>query len=211
MAKGIKTSIKKSAEKNRENNYFIWAFVLVVLLIVMAVSLTYAYFSRNVSQVGDDPTTTITTGKLDVDFLTSEYIINTDAQLVDDEEAYILADRSSFSVSRSKDNTVDKVYYTLKLVDIDITDNLKSSYLKWRLYDTADVTSSTEPINYGDFSNFENNSIELHATKIALPNDVTHNFVLIIWLSNDETKNQTELLKGSLSVKVEVTAVNVED
>lgn len=215
MAKGTVAGIEKSASEStnnvRGNKILVWSIVLVVLLIIMAVSITYAYFSRNMTQTGDDTETKITAGKLDVDFITTAYISNKDAKLINDNEAHSLADRSSFSVTRSADNTVEKVYYTLKLTEIDITDNLKSEYVKWRLYDTDVISAATEPLSFGDFTTITDNALDLYPTKISLAKEVTHNFVLLVWLSNDENKNQTELLKGSLNAKVEVTAVNSAD
>jgi len=180
---------------------------------VLAVSISYAYFKRNVIQNGDDTETNITTGLLNVDFLTSQYITNSNAILIEDKDAYNLADKSNFSVERSENNTVEEVYYTLKLSNIEITDNLKSHYFKWRLYETADVTKDTQALSEGDFTtiNTDNNTLSLYDVKIPLAKDAVDEFTLIIWLSNDENKNQTELLKGSFNAKVEVTAVNVAD
>lgn len=216
MAKDTEASIKKSASKStnhihNNNRLLVWSIILVMLLIIIAVSITYAFFSRNVTQTGDDTETKITAGKLDVDFVTTQYITNTDAKLINDTDAYSLADRTAFSVTRSAENTVEKVYYTLKLTDIDITENLKSEYLKWQLYDTDVVSASTKPLSSGDFTTITDNTLDLYTSKISLAKEVTHNFVLLVWLSNDENKNQTELLKGSLNAKVEVTAVNVSD
>ena len=216
MVKGTKSSTNMDTSKNTDNKVIVWAVVLVCVLIVLAISLTYAYFARNLRS-GGETETTIETGKLDVDFLTSEYITNTNATLIDDDNAYLDADKTIFSVSRSEYNTVEYVYYTLQLVDIDISDNLKSSYLKWRLYETADITAETEALSEGDFSdltcetnedNTEVCSLDLYDTKIPLAKEAVDDFVLIIWLSNDEEKNQTELLQGNISARVQVTAVN---
>jgi len=215
MVKGTKKSTKKGTSKTKtkktnDNKLLVWAVVLVALLIVLAISLTYAYFSRNVTQIGEDPNTTVTTGKLDVNFVTSKYISNTKAGLIDDEVAYLEADRSLFSVSRSELNTVEKVYYTISLVDIEITDNLKESkYMRWSLYETQDIDSKTEPLAEGDFTGVEDNSLSLYDTKIAMPKNITHEFTLLVWLSNDDDVNQTALLNGNLKAKVQVTAVNV--
>jgi len=186
-------------------------------LIVIAVSFTYAYFSRSISTNGKNTETVVETGLLDIDFATSAYITNSNATLINDDNAYLDADRTVFSVARSKLNTVEYVYYTLQLVDIDISSNLKSLYLKWSLYETTDITSETTPLSSGDFSELEcfddeeENEVctlSLYDTKIPLAKNVTDDFTLIIWLSNDENKNQTELLKGEISGRVQVSAVN---
>lgn len=210
MKKGTKKSTKKGTSKNNDNKVLLWSVLVVSLLIVLAISLTYAYFSRNVNQIGEDPDTTVVTGKLDVDFTTTEYITNTNAMLINDDDAYNEADKTVFSVTRSKDNTVKRVYYNLSLVNINISDNLKSPYLKWRLYDTDTITSDTEPLNEGDFDGLLGDTINLYDIPIAMPEGVTHNFVLLVWLSNDKEVNQTGLLDGSFSAKVKVTATNVE-
>lgn len=212
MGKGTKVSTNKSAKKDtseaNERKSLLMAVIFVCLLIVLAISFTYAYFSRNVTQSGVDPKTDVETGLLDVNFTTSEYISNTNAKLINDDEAYLLADKTVFSVSRSEANTAERVYYTLSLVNINISDNLKSPYLKWSLYETTDITESTEPLSSGTFENLEGNVINLYDTKIPLAETAIDDFVLLIWLSNDDSKNQTELLEGTISAKVQVTAVN---
>lgn len=224
MSKASKETLKssisvKSSKKDKNKNVDLtaddravpFAIIFVLFLIVMAVSLTYAYFSINYTKQTNDPTTDVETALLDIDFETSQYISNDNAMLINDNDAYNDADKTIFSVTRSEYNTVEKVYYTLSLVDVEISPNLDSPYLKWRLYDTHDITSDTEPLNFGTFENIENNTISLYDVKIPLADGVKDNFVLLIWLSNDENKNQIELLNGTLSAKVQVTAVNVEN
>lgn len=208
---------KNDTSVKSENKLFFGAIILVCLLIAIAISLTYAYFARKLLINGENTETTVEAGLLDVDFLTSEYISNTDAKLINDVDAYKEADKTIFSVSRSEKNTVEYVYYTLQLVDINITENLKSPYLKWSLYETKEIDSSTASLSSGDFSDLtcvtnedetETCKMELYDTKIPLAKNVTDEFVLIIWLSNDDNVNQNSLLKGSISGKVQVTAVN---
>lgn len=211
--KVVKKISKKDASKNNERKLIVFSFILVSLLILLGISLTYAYFSRYYSVEGEEPKTNVETGKLDVDFLTSEYINNKNAKLIDDGSAYTQAEKTHFSVTRSSLNTVEQVYYTLQLVDIKISNNLKSSYFKWRLYETTEIDADTEPLNYGDFKdiNCDDDSVctlDLYDTKIPLASTVTDDFVLLVWLSNEESKNQTELLNGDFSAKVQVTAVN---
>ena len=217
MNKGTKKSTGEGTSKKNDKKTVIFTVVLVCLLIVLAISLTYAYFDRELDQTAGDPVTDVETAKLDVDFLTSKYISNTNAYLIDDENAYIDADKTVFSVTRSESNTVQYVYYTLQLVDIKISENLKSPYFKWRLYETSTIDKTTEALSEGDFSdlvcekvNEENETctLELYDTKIPLAKNALHDFVLIIWLSNDEEKNQIELLEGNFSAMVQVTAVN---
>jgi len=212
-----KKSTKKGTSKKNDNKLLFWSVILVCLLIVLAISLTYAYFTRSLNIVGEDPETIVETGKLDVDFQTSEYITNTNAVLINDEDAYLNADKTIFSVARSEFNTVEYVYYTLQLKNISISDNLKSSYLKWKLYETADITAETEALSSGDFTSLdceeddegvETCTMSLYDTKIPLAKNVTDDFTLIIWLSNDENKNQNDLLQGNFSAVVQVTAVN---
>lgn len=207
MAKDTKEN-KKNIAISTDSKLLWWAVALVVLLIIIAISFTYAYFSRNVTQTGDDSSTNMQTGVLAVDFVTGEYIANTNAMLIYDDEAYQKADKSIFSVERSELNTVERVYYTLDLVDISITDNLKSKYLKWRLYETQEITETTEALSEGDFLDIVDNKIALYSTKIPLAKNAKHNFTLLIWLSNDDETNQNDLLQGTISAKIQVTAVN---
>lgn len=208
MSKGTNISAKNGTSKTIEGKSIIMAVIFVCLLIVLAISFTYAYFGKSFTQSGTDPKTDIETGLLDIDFVTSQYISNSDGKLINDDEAYLLADKTIFSVSRSEANTTQRVYYTLSLVDINITDNLKSPYLKWSLYETTDINDSTEPLSSGTFENLDGTVMSLYDTKIPLAETAVDDFVLLIWLSNDESKNQTELLEGTITAKVQVTAVN---
>ena len=87
-----------------------------------------------------------------------------------------------------------------------MTENFKSSYVKWALY-RANNTLVTQ----GDFSNVTLNgtgSGTHNASDITLASESitsvegTKSYKLYIWLSNDPDNNQISLLNGSLSAKV---------
>ncbi len=191
---------------SKKKSYFRFG-VLIFLWLLLIGSLSYAYFS--VVFDNDDKTSTeVVTGLLSVDFTTGEYINNNDMWPINDSEIFSNSDKSVFSVKRSSTNTTDNVYYNIYLDDIVITDNYKSEYIKWKLYDSASPNSSSVAISEGNFENIgSNTSIQLNRERISLPKNVTHNYTLYIWISNSTTDNQTQLLEGSIEGKVKVIAV----
>ena len=86
--------------------------------------------------------------------------------------------------------------YNIFITELNISDNLKSSYLKWSLYngDTSVASGTFENIGTKTTLNLKEN--------ITINKGSTDSYVLYIWLSNDPVNNQTQLLNGSFSGKV---------
>ena len=193
-------------KEEKKGNYFKFG-VFIFLWLLLIGALSYAYFSVLFDNT-DKTTADVVSGLLAVDFETGEYINNTSLWPISDNDVLTDGEKSVFSVKRSSTNTVDNVYYNISLSDIVLTNNYKSEYIKWRLYDTSEPTSSTVPISYGTFENIgSSTSLQFNSARISLPNNVTHNYSLYIWISNNENENQTQLLNGSLEGKITITAV----
>ena len=194
---------------NKTKKNIILSIVLVISLVLLTFSVSYAFFAKKTVKNGSETKVDVTSGKLNVDFITSEYITNDNAKLVNDNEVYINADKCVFDIERASDNTTEDVYYVIDLVDINISDNLKqSTYFKWALYDSNTLDSSSVPIVKGNFTNLTDNKLSIINTPVSLPKDITHAYSLLIWTSNDESTLQNELLEGTFNAKVMVTAVN---
>ena len=194
---------------NSKKRVILGSLIIVVSIVIIGLSLSYAYYINTIRETNaDNQGASLTSGNLSMDFTTSQNINATSASLIND--ADILSEENNnytaFSISFAEDNTVSEATYNIYLTDISMTENFKSSYVKWALY-RADNTLVTQ----GDFSNVTLNgtgSGTHNASDITLASESitsvegTKSYKLYIWLSNDSQTNQIDLLNGSLSAKV---------
>ena len=194
---------------NSKKRVILGSLIIVVSIVIIGLSLSYAYYINTIRETNaDNQGASLTSGNLSMDFTTSQNIKATSASLIND--ADILSEENNnytaFSISFAEDNTVSEATYNIYLTDISMTENFKSSYVKWALY-RANNTLVTQ----GDFSNVTLNgtgSGTHNASDITLASESitsvegTKSYKLYIWLSNDPDNNQISLLNGSLSAKV---------
>ena len=194
---------------NSKKRVILGSLIIVVSIVIIGLSLSYAYYVNTIRETNaDNQGASLTSGNLSMDFTTSQNIKATSASLIND--ADILSEENNnytaFSISFAEDNTVSEATYNIYLTDISMTENFKSSYVKWALY-RANNTLVTK----GDFSNVTLNgtgSGTHNASDITLASESitsvegTKSYKLYIWLSNDPDNNQISLLNGSLSAKV---------
>lgn len=194
---------------NSKKRVILGSLIIVVSIVIIGLSLSYAYYVNTIRETNaDNQGASLTSGNLSMDFTTSQNIKATSASLIND--ADILSEENNnytaFSISFAEDNTVSEATYNIYLTDISMTENFKSSYVKWALY-RANNTLVTQ----GDFSNVTLNgtgSGTHNASDITLASESitsvegTKSYKLYIWLSNDPDYNQISLLNGSLSAKV---------
>lgn len=194
---------------NSKKRVILGSLIIVVSIVIIGLSLSYAYYINTIRETNaDNQGASLTSGNLSMDFTTSQNIKATSASLIND--ADILSEENNnytaFSISFADDNTVSEATYNIYLTDISMTENFKSSYVKWALY-RANNTLVTQ----GDFSNVTLNgtgSGTHNASDITLASESitsvegTKSYKLYIWLSNDPDNNQISLLNGSLSAKV---------
>lgn len=203
-------------EKNISNKRNILAAsILVLALVIIGISASYAFFVNYVKEVNpENQGVIIRSGDLTLNFATvnDKYINATAAKLINDADVTNASnnDYTSFSVTLPSDAKVAKASYDLFLTDIKMSNNFKSEYLKWALYsgdaevakgDFAGVTLSETADSDGYYT----------ASNITLKNGIeitkgttgtTASYKLYIWLSNDSTVQQNDLLNGKLSAKV---------
>ena len=189
------------------------SLIIVVSIVIIGLSLSYAYYVNTIRETNaDNQGASLTSGNLSMDFTTSQNINATSASLIND--ADILSEENNnytaFSISFAEDNTVSEATYNIYLTDISMTENFKSSYVKWALY-RANNTANNTLVTQGDFSNVTldgTGSGTHNASDITLASESitsvegTKSYKLYIWLSNDPDNNQISLLNGSLSAKV---------
>ena len=189
---------------NSKKRITLAALIIVVSVIIIGMSLSYAYYVNTIQEVRpENQGVNITSGELTMNLTTSEYIAANSASLINDADVTRDADYTSFSVTLPSDADADSATYYLYLTELTITDNLKSKYVKWALYN-ADGTSM---ITSGDFQNANSGTNLTLQDGISIAKGETNSYRLYIWLSNDPDVNQISLLNGSLSAKVGFRAV----
>lgn len=209
-------------EKKNNKRQITKVFILVVALMVIAFSGTYAYFTNNF--MGKPSETTVTSGFFDVEssLETTSAIRNRRMALIHvndtQDQREELADKLTFTVTSTKNSTVDGKF-NLFLKDIKLTKNLYTKYLKWELL------KGTEIINSGDFENVERvdmavegeeekvitdvKEFQLNSEALSLPKNTTQTYTFRMYLLDDPTRNQIELIDGSFNGRLYLEAVPV--
>lgn len=199
-------------------NLIIGALVITLSVIIVGISGSYAYFVNSIQEKNsDNKGVTFSSGDLNMNFATSAYINTSAASLIDDSEVTSKADSTAFSVSLPSNAKASSALYEISLTDITMTNNFKSTDVKWALY------KGNTNVATGDFSgvtltNSDNTACATYTSgstpttcngakmilkqSISINKGSTDNYNLYIWLSNDNDRNQIDLLEGSLSAKV---------
>lgn len=184
---------------NTKKRLVLASLIIVMSIVIIGISLSYAYYLNTVEEVNpSNQGANITSGELTMNFATDRYINANSASLINDTEITTKADYTSFSVTLPSEADSDTATYSLYLTELTITDNLKSNYVKWALYDGA----GTSMITSGDFTNATTGTNLTLKDSITINKGETNSYRLYIWLSNDQNNNQIDLLNGSLTAKV---------
>ncbi len=179
------------------NKQLFRSILLIVLVLAVGIGIAYSYAYFSPVTIGNGNTNSITAANFSVDFATSRYISNLSGTLIDDNLRSTSAEHTDFTVTPTGNVNIK---YDIYLSSISISNNLKSSYLKWELLENNIV------INYGNFSDIGS------ATQLKLNTDIitsssAKSYVLRLWLSSS-TANQNSLLNGTFSAKVKVISAN---
>lgn len=196
--------MESSKSMNSTKAYVLGALIITVSLIIIGVSMSYAYFVNRIEEVNpDNKEVRITSGDLVMDLATSRTITATAVGLVNDSDIATKAEHTDFSVTLPSDAKVDSSKYTIFLTELNISDNLKSEYLKWALYSVNEDATEVE-VNSGNFGDIGTKTTLTISgdTVINISKGTTTSYKLYIWLSNDPDNNQVSLLNGSFSGKV---------
>ena len=204
---------KENVKDNTKKRIILGSLIIVMSVVIIGISISYAYY-LNVIDVTGDQGTNLTSGNLSMSFATDndQYINATSASLINDSEVTDESnnDYTQFTISFASGNTASEAYYNIYLTDITMTQNLKSSYVKWALYETGNLTTpvATGTFNDAVLSDTANEDKTYNADDILLTtsslttSDTAKSYRLYIWLSNDPDYNQISLLDGKLNVTV---------
>jgi len=175
---------------------------IAVLLVTTAFSVSRAYYLANISGNEDAKPTNISTANVDIDFLTSQYINNSNMMLIEDSKHTTTPDYTTFAISSTSNSTLT-VDYTLAITEFSISSNFVSSDFKWEL---VKVDGSTETlVESGNFSNaVSGTDYVLTTTNLSIAPQDTQKYTFRIWLSYAD-RDQNSLLQGSFSGKIALT------
>ena len=206
--------IKNNPENTKDNTkkrIILGSLIIVMSIVIIGLSISYAYYLNTIEEVNpENQGTNITSGKLSMNFATSQHIKATAAGLIDDDDVLDPSNNNftQFSVSFAEDNSVDSATYNLYLTEISMTQNFKNEDVKWALYNSSDVQVANGNFSAATLSSTANGDGTYNADNITLKNDITispgttNSYKLYIWLSNDDQTNQIDLLNGTLNAKV---------
>lgn len=206
--------IKNNPENTKDNTkkrIILGSLIIVMSIVIIGLSISYAYYLNTIEEVNpENQGTNITSGKLSMNFATSQYINATAAGLIDDEDVLDPSNNNftQFSVSFAEDNSVDSATYNLYLTEISMTQNFKNEDVKWALYNSSNSQIASGNFSKANLSSTANGDGTYNADNITLKNDITispgttNSYKLYIWLSNDDQTNQIDLLNGTLNAKV---------
>ena len=206
--------IKNNPENTKDNTkkrIILGSLIIVMSIVIIGLSISYAYYLNTIEEVNpENQGTNITSGKLSMNFATSQHIKATAAGLIDDDDVLDPSNNNftQFSVSFADDNSVDSATYNLYLTEISMTQNFKNKDVKWALYNSSNELIANGNFSSATLSSTANGDGTYNADNITLKNDITispgttNSYKLYIWLSNDDQTNQIDLLNGTLNAKV---------
>ncbi len=193
--------------------------ILLVSVVLLGTSLSYAYFTANISGRVEIEETTAARLDITSDLPESTTINNSQLQLIDQAEKETKSEKVEFSVTNANTSTVNGQYF-IYLTDIKLTKNLYSKYFKWELAKKEDNGETI--LSNGTFVDAErsdepaadeNNNVKttaeeilLNSTGIRIPINHSDNLVFRIWVENDTEVNQISLTNGSFQGRLRLEA-----
>lgn len=184
-------------KKNKSVAYRI--LVLLAILIPVILGLSYAYFLTQIYGNNTNISGGITsTFVFDLQTDNDGYINATDLVPISTDEIETLSNVGEFSVIAG--NNSNKVIYSISLVNISISNNLKSEDFKWSLECTNDNSKSSS----GNFANVSGIS-KILLSDLEIESNSTDNYILRLYIE-DTGENQISMINGTFSAKVAANA-----
>ncbi len=187
-------------EENKRN-VKVLIILAIIALVAFALGATYAYFTAGVKGNDKASSVNVTTGRLILDFQTSDYISNQKGELLKSSEVSEKADKTVFTVKHAENSTAPATY-SLELQDLSISENLQTEDFKWQL--SKDDTEGS--VASGNFKNVTNGTMTLLSNQ-KLEVGSEDKYTLRVWLEETE-EDQSALFSGTFSGKVALSARN---
>ena len=200
----------------KNNIKFLIAMLIVIVLGVFGI--TYALKIATFNPIGINTTAGNITASITYDSTNTSTVTSNNKMLpiadtlvtgIDVTDERVL--KVKFMVTGSSSNP-DNTIYDIALRDIDMSNALKSEYVKWRLYKNGTLLSEG---NFSpSFDTIENNRLVLTNTQQDLTTN-TDTYVYLMWISEactgdlstcDITKNQDKLLGKIFNAQIKLEA-----
>ena len=175
----------------------VYYLIVIILVLLSAVSIvTYSYFTANV-QSNDIKNVDVSSGGLNIR-IDDNSVDSSEISPIYDTDYEMLAYHKDFEIiSDSSLNSCAKLYLHIN----DISESLKSEYLKYKLIG--------ENINIsGDFSSAKLGEDLLLLDNIYLKKATTSFFDLYIWISYQDNVDQLDMLGTKINAHLVVSGVD---
>lgn len=209
---------KKRTPKSEMKKYIVLVFVFVASVVLFGASLSYAYFSAYFEGKTDIPINNTAILNVSTNLETVPVINAARLAIIDPLDYQTKGEKVVFTVTNETTSNIN-AKYTIKLVEMSLTKNLFSKYLKWKLVvnegttqeesftgDFADATVASEGTSDTDVVSSLSKVLISPEDALTLNVGETDNIVFYIWLENDEV-DQLYLTNGNFTGKLSMDAV----
>ena len=188
--------------KDRRVDYY-KLLVISAIIVPIIIGFSYAFFLARINITNNTPTTIHGSAASTFDFnlvtQNNGYIKASSVYPIDDSAASTDAEIGRFNVVTG--NNTYSVNYSLSLVDILMSDELKTTDFKWAL--TCTSCSGTSNNASGNFSAVEGSTM-LMISNLVIAANTTNQYELRIWLSNTSS-DQSNVLGSHFSARVQAS------
>ena len=198
--------------KNYIKNNFKVISVLVIVILLAAIGITFAYTMDAIN-------VTMGTGNYAVVYSGSATLPSSDLQPILDNDLTNSSNSSKvlkidFTVKGDSSNPTDvPIIYDVSLTDLNLPEELKNKYFKWRLYKNGNVLSEGN-FSY-DFDSIVDNRMVLTNIQQDLPSydDTADSYTFYIWISESctgtidtcaEFYDQSDMLNKTFSGNIRI-------
>lgn len=170
--------------------------MVLIVSIISLLGFSYAWYVASNVQTNIGLKTS-SSDKINVEFVTGEYINTSVGIPILDSEVADKAERNTFTII-AKDTMTVKANYNIYIDEISIADELKnSSDFRWEL-----LREGTK-VSEGNFSTVENNRINLYTTSLTLNTTIPDSYELRVWL-RENNDDQNALMGKTFTGRIKV-------
>jgi hypothetical protein len=188
--------MRENSKKSKSYKLLITLSIIIPLLF----GISYAYFLAVIK--GDNTTVTgQAANSFDINLITDDdgYITATNIFPIDATAVSTKAQKGKFRVQAGANTNV--VNYSISFTELSVSSNLQNSSFKWSLTCTNDDTKNIS----GTFENASGSTMLLLNGLSLYPSNYD-DYVLRIWLQNDDDVDQTSMMNGSFTGKITIAA-----
>ena len=181
------------------------ALIILATVLVVLLGLSYAYFTQSGSnEAGTIGGGAITTFDINLVTPNNGYINAEDLLPILSTEVNELAEVGTFSVvTGNNDKTVT---YSISLIDLNISANLRVPAFRWQLINLEDSSRNRS----GTFNGVSASNM-LVIDNISIPANTTHNYEFRIWIETDGFTPQNQLMNGSFGGRFSIISTLVHE